>query len=96
MIFTEHNHWPKATNFPDSATHAVDFGPGGVSGIGPKTARNLEGRGVRVIVIGDKAKGTSELFDVQTIKREQWWSKKFMPNLVKTRYVSSYGLASQF
>lgn len=90
MIFTEHNHWPRATNFPDTATHAVDFGPGGLSGIGPMTARNLEGRGVRVIVIGDKAKGTSELLDAQNIKNEQWWSKKFTPSLVKTRLVNCY------
>ena len=86
QIFTSHIHWTKATNFPESATHAVDFGPGGVSGIGPLTARNLEGRGVRVIVTGDKAKGTSELFG-QTIKKEVWWSKRFTPNLVKTRFV---------
>ncbi|KAK7690523.1 hypothetical protein QCA50_005621 [Cerrena zonata] len=83
QIFTSHIHWSKATNFPETATHAVDFGPGGASGIGPLTSRNLEGRGVRVIVTGNKAKGTSELFG-QTIRREVWWSKKFTPNLVKT------------
>ena len=49
-------HWSKATAFPDSATHAVDFGPGGLSGIGSLTARNLDGRGVRMIVIGEKAR----------------------------------------
>ncbi|KAG6819277.1 hypothetical protein H0H93_013528, partial [Arthromyces matolae] len=28
------------TDFPETATHVVDFGPGGLSGIGPLTARN--------------------------------------------------------
>ena len=79
-------NWVNATNFPETATHALDFGPGGLSGIGPLTARNLEGRGVRVIVIGDKAKGTAELFDAQNVKKEVWW-KDFTPKLVKTRYV---------
>lgn len=51
------------------------------------TARNLDGRGVRVIVVGDKSKGIAELFDAQSIKREEWWSRKYMPSLVKTRYV---------
>lgn len=66
----------------------MDFGPGGLSGIGPLTARNLDGRGVRVVVVGDKAKGPAELFDAQNIKFEEWWVKKFSPTLVKTRYVA--------
>jgi fatty acid synthase subunit alpha, fungi type len=89
QIFTQHIHWPLATDFPESATHAVDFGPGGLSGIGPLTARNLEGRGVRVITIGDRANGEAELFDSRTVKYEEWWSKKFAPRLVQTRYVQS-------
>ncbi|KAJ2969987.1 hypothetical protein NUW54_g12837 [Trametes sanguinea] len=48
QIFTLPIHWAKATAFPETATHAVDFGPGGLSGIGPLTARNLEGRAVLV------------------------------------------------
>ncbi|PCH42040.1 fatty acid synthase [Wolfiporia cocos MD-104 SS10] len=84
QIFTLPIHWAKATNFPETATHAVDFGPGGLSGIGPLTARNFDGRGVRVIVAGDKAKGVVELFDAQKVKREAWWSKKFTPGVVKT------------
>lgn len=89
QIFTKAIHWTKATNFPKTATHAIDFGPGGLSGCGPMTARNLDGRGVRVIVVGHKSKGIAELLDAQDIKREVWWNKKFMPNLVKTRYVFS-------
>ena len=88
QIFTQPIHWSKATNFPETATHAIDFGPGGLSGIGPLTARNLEGRGVRVVVAGDKAKGPAELFDAQNVKTEQWWVKKFTPSLVKTRSVT--------
>ena len=58
--FTSPIHWPKATNFSKTATHAndaIDFGPGGLSGIGPLTVRNLDGHGVHVIVTGDKGKG---------------------------------------
>jgi fatty acid synthase subunit alpha, fungi type len=88
LIFTKPIHWTKACNFPETVTHALDFGPGGLSGCGPMTARNLDGRGVRVVVIGDKSKGIAELFNGQNIKYEDWWSKKYMPGLVKTRYVS--------
>jgi fatty acid synthase subunit alpha len=49
------------TDFPETATHAIDFGPGGTSGIGPLTARNLDGRGVRVVVVGEKGKGGAEV-----------------------------------
>ncbi|KAJ6624064.1 fatty acid synthase [Mycena sp. CBHHK59/15] len=84
QIFTKPIHWSTATNFPESATHAVDFGPGGLSGIGPLTAKNLDGRGVRVIVLGDRAKGDAELYDSQNVKYEEWWGKKFAPGLVKT------------
>lgn len=72
QIFTLPIHWSKATDFPETATHAVDFGPGGLSGIGPLTSRNLEGRGVRVVIAGDKSKGPAELYDAQNIKTEQW------------------------
>jgi len=55
QIFTRPLHWPNATDLPEGATHAIDFGAGGISGIGPLTARNLDGHGVHVIVIGEKA-----------------------------------------
>jgi fatty acid synthase subunit alpha len=90
QIFTQPIHWTTATNFPESATHAVDFGPGGLSGIGPLTARNFAGRGIRVVVIGDRSKGGAEFYDSQDVKREQWWSKKWSPGLVKTRYRSCF------
>jgi fatty acid synthase subunit beta len=88
QIFTKPIHWSTATNFPESATHAVDFGPGGLSGIGPLTAKNLDGRGVRVIVVGDRAKGDPELYNAERVRYEEWWSKKYAPGLVKTRSAS--------
>lgn len=86
QIFTLPIHWAKATGFPDTATHAIDFGPGGLSGIGGLTARNLEGRGVRVLIIGEKGKNGAEVYDVANVKYEKWWEKAFQPALVKTRY----------
>jgi fatty acid synthase subunit alpha len=85
QVFTTPIHWAKVVAFDEKATHAVDFGPGGVSGIGPLTASVLEGRGVRVVVVGDKAKGPAELYDSNKVHYEQAWAKKFAPRLVKTR-----------
>ena len=85
QIFTSPIHWSKAINFSETATHAIDFGPGGLSGIGPLTARNLDGRGVRVIITGDKGKGDAELFNPLDIKYESCWNKKWAPSLVRTR-----------
>jgi len=62
QIFTKALHRQKATNVPEGTTHAVDFGAGGISDIGPLTARNLDGRGVRVIVIGERVKGDAEFY----------------------------------
>ncbi|KAF9532470.1 fatty acid synthase [Crepidotus variabilis] len=84
QIFTSPIHWSKATDFPESATHAIDFGPGGLSGIGPLTARNFDGRGIRVIVVGEKGKGDAELYSSVEVKYEEWWSKKWSPSLVRT------------
>lgn len=84
--------WEKATTFPD-ATHVLDFGPGGISGIGILTSRNKEGSGVRVIVAGS-VHGTipevgykEELFDrdeENAVKYSINWAKEFGPKLVKT------------
>ncbi|EPT04917.1 hypothetical protein FOMPIDRAFT_1045589 [Fomitopsis schrenkii] len=56
----------------------------GLSGVGPITARNLNGRGVHVIIVGNKAKGIVELYDTQKVQKEEWWSKKFIPSLLNT------------
>ncbi len=84
QIFTSPIHWTKATNFPADATHAVDFGPGGASGIGGLTQRNLEGRGIRVLVVGEKGKAGAEAYSVGPLRYEARWSSKFHPKLVKT------------
>jgi fatty acid synthase subunit beta len=84
QIFTSPIHWSKATDFPADATHAIDFGPGGASGIGPLTQRNLEGRGIRVLVVGDKGKSGAEAFSSGPLKYEGKWAEKFQPKLVKT------------
>lgn len=85
QIFTSSIHWTKATNFPETATHAIDFGPGGLSGIGPLTARNFDGRGIRVVVVGVKGKGDTELFNSSGIQYEERWSKRWSPKLVRSR-----------
>jgi fatty acid synthase subunit beta len=90
QIFTSPILWSLATNFLETATHAIDFGPGGLSGIGPLTARNFDGRGVRVIVLGDKGKGDAELYALHSVRYEEWWSKKWGPKLVRTRYVTCF------
>ncbi|KZT29627.1 fatty acid synthase [Neolentinus lepideus HHB14362 ss-1] len=84
QIFTKPIHWTVATGFPETATHAIDFGPGGLSGIGPLTARNLDGRGVRVIVLGGKGDGVAELYDTKNVRYQDWWNTKWAPALVKT------------
>ncbi|KAG8770032.1 3-oxoacyl-[acyl-carrier-protein] synthase, partial [Ceratobasidium sp. 428] len=84
QVFSNSIQWAKATAFPDTATHAIDFGPGGLSGIGGLTARNLDGRGVRVVIVGEKGKNGAEVYDATNVRRESWWSKKWTPGLVKT------------
>ncbi|KAJ3995461.1 hypothetical protein F5050DRAFT_1827606 [Lentinula boryana] len=41
--------------------------------------------GVRVIVIGERGKGDAELYDSRAIQREDNWSEKFAPRLIKSR-----------
>ncbi|KAJ8058636.1 hypothetical protein OCU04_012812 [Sclerotinia nivalis] len=84
--------WEKATVFPN-ATHVLDFGPGGVSGLGVLTSRNKDGTGVRVILAG-AVSGTvpevgykPELFDrdeEHAVKYAVDWVKEHGPKLVKT------------
>jgi fatty acid synthase subunit beta len=85
QIFTRPLHWPKATDLPEGTAHAADFGGGGISGIGPLTARNVDGRSVRVIVTGEKGNGDVEFYLVRDVKTEPLWIKKWTPSLVKTR-----------
>lgn len=89
QIFTSPIYWAtKATNFPASATHAIDFGTGGASGIGSLSVRNWEGRGIRTIMLGNRATGTGagkEAWAAGEVARETRWTEKFSPKLVRTR-----------
>ncbi|AET38733.1 tetrafunctional fatty acid synthase subunit FAS1 Ecym_3239 [Eremothecium cymbalariae DBVPG len=85
-------NWEVATKF--SATHLLDFGPGGSSGLGVLTHRNKEGSGVRVIIAGsldnniDEDYGfKQEIFDLNpnNLKFGPNWLKEFHPKLVKTK-----------
>lgn len=92
MITQDPVNWEKATVFP-KATHIVDFGPGGISGLGVLTNRNKDGTGVRVILAG-AMDGTNsevgykpELFDrdeEHAVKYAVDWVKEHGPKLVKT------------
>ena len=92
MITQDPVNWEKATIFPD-ATHLIDFGPGGISGLGVLTNRNKEGTGVRTI-LGGAIEGTNnevgyktELFDRDeghAVKYNVDWVKEHGPKLVTT------------
>lgn len=84
-------NWEKAT-VCQGATHIVDFGPGGISGLGVLTNRNKDGTGVRVILAGamDGTNGEigykTELFDrdeEHAVKYAVDWVKEHGPRLVK-------------
>ncbi|KAI0314920.1 hypothetical protein OF83DRAFT_1063017 [Amylostereum chailletii] len=72
QIFTHPLHWIRATNWPASATHAVDFGPGGANGAGAIAARNFhaQGRSVRFISIGDRGEGDTEFYSAKKLMLE--------------------------
>ncbi|OIW28344.1 beta subunit of fatty acid synthase [Coniochaeta ligniaria NRRL 30616] len=92
LITRDAVNWEKATVFP-GATHILDFGPGGISGLGVLTSRNKDGTGVRVILAGT-VNGTvtevgykPELFDrdeEHAVKYAIDWVKEYGPRLVKT------------
>ena len=92
MITQDRVNWERATVFPH-ATHIIDFGPGGLSGLGVLTHRNKEGTGVRVILAG-AMDGSNievgykpELFDrdeESAVKYAVDWVKEHGPKLVKT------------
>ena len=92
LITRDPVNWEKATIFP-KATHVLDFGPGGISGLGILTSRNKDGTGVRVILAG-ALDGTvaevgykPELFDrdeEHAVKYAVDWVKEHGPRLIKT------------
>ncbi|KAF2204997.1 beta subunit of fatty acid synthase [Delitschia confertaspora ATCC 74209] len=92
MITSDAVNWESATVFP-KATHILDFGPGGISGLGVLTNRNKDGTGVRVILAGtlDGANAEvgykPEIFDRDSehaVKYAVDWVKVHGPKLVKT------------
>ncbi|KAK4981378.1 hypothetical protein LTR28_003141, partial [Elasticomyces elasticus] len=92
MITRDPVNWETATAFP-AATHILDFGPGGISGLGVLTNRNKDGTGVRVILAGTMD-GTNaevgykpEIFDrdaEHAVKYAVNWVKEFGPKLART------------
>ncbi|KAL2754260.1 hypothetical protein ACRALDRAFT_1063159 [Sodiomyces alcalophilus JCM 7366] len=92
LITRDPVNWETATIFP-GATHVLDFGPGGISGLGILTSRNKEGTGVHVILAGS-VNGTitevgykSELFDrdeEHAVRYAMDWVKEFGPRLIRT------------
>ena len=92
MITRDPVNWETATKFP-KATHILDFGPGGISGLGVLTNRNKDGTGVRVILAGTMD-GTNaevgykpEIFDrdaEHAVKYAVNWVKEFGPRLART------------
>lgn len=92
MICKDPVNWEKATIMPN-ATHILDFGPGGISGLGVLTNRNKDGTGVRVILAGTMD-GTNtevgykpEIFDRDAdhaVKYAVDWVKEFGPKLART------------
>ena len=92
MICKDMVNWEKATVMP-GATHILDFGPGGISGLGVLTNRNKDGTGVRVILAGTMD-GTNtevgykpEIFDrdaEHAVKYAVDWVKEFGPKLART------------
>eukprot|EP01117_Protostelium_nocturnum_P000846 TRINITY_DN1109_c0_g1_i4.p1 TRINITY_DN1109_c0_g1~~TRINITY_DN1109_c0_g1_i4.p1 ORF type:complete len:3931 (+),score=1672.78 TRINITY_DN1109_c0_g1_i4:607-12399(+) len=65
------------------ATHLLDFGPGGNSGIGPLTSRNLDGKGIRIMNFSSL--GKLEIYSTREIQYNSDWVQRFAPKLVKTR-----------
>jgi fatty acid synthase subunit beta len=98
LITQDPVNWEKATVFPH-ATHILDFGPGGISGLGVLTSRNKDGTGVRVILAG-AIEGTvpevgykPELFDrdeEHAVTYAVDWVKEHGPRLVKTSSGQTY------
>lgn len=91
LITRDTVHWEKATVFTQ-ATHVLDFGPGGISGLGILTSRNKEGSGVRVILAGavngsaNEVGYKPELFDrdeEHAVKYAIDWVKEYGPKLIR-------------
>ncbi|EDU42149.1 fatty acid synthase subunit beta dehydratase [Pyrenophora tritici-repentis Pt-1C-BFP] len=88
MILCEVDDWPLSTGFK-AATHAVDFGPGGPSGVCSLLLRNKEGTGLRVILAGLAESASPELGDMAELLSAKPtfgadWVERYSPRLVQT------------
>lgn len=87
MVLCEPCDWSKATVFQD-ATHIIDFGPGGTSGVGSVLHRKKDGTGVRVVLAGlprgdlPEYGYRAELFQDVAIAPKSWL-QEFGPTLTK-------------
>ncbi|GMM38923.1 tetrafunctional fatty acid synthase subunit [Saccharomycopsis crataegensis] len=97
-------HWEAACD-KIKATHILDFGPGGASGIGALTHYNKEGTGVRIIVAGtldinpeDEFGYKQEMFDndLNKVKFASNWLSEFQPSLVKNSKTGELYLNTKF
>lgn len=86
LICTQPIHWVHATTYDRTVSHVVDFGPGGVSGIGSLIAREQEGTGLRVVFAsaGTAGRGNEETYSSSVLRVEPRWSEKFTPRLIRT------------
>ena len=98
MITQDPVKWEQATIFPD-ATHILDFGPGGISGLGVLTNRNKDGTGVRVILAGAIDGSNAEVgYKPEIFDRDEEhaviyavnWVREHGPRLVKTSVGKMY------
>ena len=92
LILSKPLEWESATRFPGTST-IIDFGPGGISGVGALTNKNKEGQGVSII-LASMDKGTSLDFGyrndvlgddvpLETFVRRSW-DASYRPGLVRT------------
>ena len=83
LITLDPVHWENATSFPN-ATHILDFGPGGISGLGVLTNRNKDGTGVRVILAGVMDGTNAEVgYKPELLDRDEEHAVKYAANWVK-------------
>lgn len=97
-------NWETACN-QITATHVLDFGPGGASGIGALTHYNKEGTGVRIIIAGtldinpdDEFGFKQEIFDNNpaNVKFASNWLNEFRPTLIKNSKTNEIYLNTKF
>lgn len=84
QIFTSPIHWETIVPPAPEVTHLIDFGTGGLSGIGVLTSRNLEGKGVYSLYPSGRHAKASEIYNLTQVGREIRWAEAFAPRLART------------